>query len=88
MSTPPSVGRTVHYVARGSADGKYKPVCRAAIVTEVPDLLSEQPNTGPDGYVQAVHLMVCNPQGVFFDHDVPYDDDEKPGGTWHWPERL
>lgn len=31
----PSVGRIVHYVSRGSADGFFKPQCRAAIITVV-----------------------------------------------------
>jgi hypothetical protein len=25
---------------------------------------------------------------VFFVTDVPYDAEQKPGGTWHWPERF
>jgi hypothetical protein len=86
--TPPSVGRVVHYVSYGTPGGEYRPVCRAAIVTEVPELLSEQPNSGPEGYVQAINIMVCNPKGVFFVTDVPYDAEQKPGGTWHWPERF
>lgn len=71
----PSVGRIVHYVARGSADGRFPKVCRAAIVTEVPELLSEGPNDGT-----AAHLAVLNPTGMFFDRDVEFHDGaEKPG---------
>lgn len=72
MPQKPSVGRTVHYVARGSADGKFPPVCRAATVTEVDD-------TGRVG------LMVANPTGLFF-HPIAddggcayHDGAEQPG---------
>lgn len=94
----PSVGRDVHYVSRGSADGVYPAVCRAAKITEV----------GPDG---RVGLAILNPDGLHFhpltkNGGVAYDDrDDPPGGlpqgwvqldgpppgapgTWHWPERA
>ena len=92
-----TVGRVVHYVARGSADGKFLPVCRAALVSEVGD----DPET--------VGLAVLNPTGVFFqplaDGGVPLDaGQEQAGGgtwvrcargdrvyrrgTWHWPEHA
>lgn len=75
----PSVGRVVHYVARGSADGRFPKACRAATVTEV----------GKDG---VVGLMVANPTGLFFhplaDGGCPLDEEEKAGGTWHWPEMV
>lgn len=82
--TMPSVGRVVHYVARGSADGKFPKTCRAADVTEVE---SDQPTD------QRVGLMVKNPTGLFFhslaDGGCAYDGSEDPeGGTWHWPERV
>lgn len=86
----PSVGRVVHYMARGSADGVFPPVCRAATITEV--------NAGD---LTVVGLAVANPTGLFFhplsdggchqdepdDHD-PGADDPVRGGTWHWPERV
>jgi hypothetical protein len=31
---------------------------------------------------------VANPTGVFLNRDVPQDEDEHRGGTWHWPERV
>jgi hypothetical protein len=78
----PSISRDVHYVARGSADGKFPKTCRAAKVTEVLG--------GPD---QLVGLMVMNPTGIFFhslaDGGCAYDGSDDPeGGTWHWPERV
>lgn len=97
MHTPtPSVGRIVHYVSQGSPvqpDGsqRYPSVRRAAIITEVPELLSEGPNTGPDGYVPSVGLAVLNPTGIHFDRQVPYAEpngDELEPGTWHWPARV
>lgn len=91
----PSVGRDVHYVSRGSADGVYKPVCRAAKITEIPEYLEPFSPVGSggdvveyDGPVEPVHLIVFNPGGVFFDHDVPHDESDLLGGTWHWPERV
>jgi hypothetical protein len=86
----PTVGRIVHYVARGSADGVFPKTCRAAIITEV-DL---DQNTGHEGNVM---LCVLNPQGIFFD-SCDYDEGhiveklfrrpEYTPGTWHWPERV
>lgn len=76
----PSVGRIVHYVARGSADGIYPSVCRAALITEVgPDQ-----NTGHEGYVG---VAVLNPTGLFFHDACDYGESKEPG-TWHWPERV
>ena len=72
----PSVGRSVHYVARGSADGKFPPVCRAAIITEV-----------LDAHEGVVSVAVLNPSGLFFDRDLHHDFANHPG-TWHWPERV
>ena len=88
----PRVGDPVHYVARGSADGFFPPICRAAWVTEV----------APDGNVG---LFVANPTGLFFHplalaggvahHDGTAWTDAPvttcgcgtyPGGTWHHPE--
>jgi len=79
-----SVGRVVHYVARGSADGKFPKTCRAADITEV------SPGENPQGMVG---LMVKNPTGLFFhsiaDGGCAYDGSKDPaGGTWHWPERV
>lgn len=85
---PPAVGATVHYVSRGSLDGKFPPACRAATVTEVDPI---DPNR--------VGLCVINPTGLFF-HPLADDGgcvreqagertvEGKPappaGGTWHW----
>ena len=72
----PSVGRIVHYVSYGTPNGEYKSVCRAAIITEVPD----------DS--MAVSLMVANPTGLFFKDGIMHDSTENQAGTWHWPERT
>lgn len=77
----PSVGRIVHYMARGSADGAYPPVCRAAIITQVH--YDVDPDTG-EGYVG---VAVLNPSGMFFHESIDYDKDSAPG-SWHWPERV
>jgi hypothetical protein len=75
MSNPttPTVGRIVHYRSRGSADGVYPALCRAAVVTE-----EATPLLGK------LSLAVLNPTGMFFDTDVVRSDQMAPG-SWHWP---
>lgn len=81
MSPVPSVGRAVHYMSRGSADGVFLPACRAAEITEI----------DRDGNVG---LFVKNPDGLFLHSlghpsgPVPHNEETKAGGTWHWPERV
>ena len=75
----PTIGRIVHYQARGSADGVYPPEPRAAIVTQVHE-------DNGDGH--QVGLCVLNPTGMFFRAEVQQDEDAHASGTWHWPERT
>lgn len=75
----PSIGRIVHYVSYGTPGGEYTSQCRAAIVTAV--------GSDTSGIPMGC-LTVLNPGGMFFKSDVPYDEDGKLGGTWHWPERV
>lgn len=72
----PTIGRIVHYVSRGGADGSFPSTCRAAVVTEVPDA-----GASP----QALGLAVLTPDGLFFDRTIPYHAGGHPG-SWHWPE--
>ena len=83
----PSIGGIVHYHSYGTPGGEFLPEPRAAIVTEVPEMLPEQPNSGPESYVPAVHLCVLNPTGLFFNQNVPYSAEPKPG-HWSWPPRA
>lgn len=84
----PTVGRVVHYVARGSADGVFPPTCRTAFITEVEAV----DVAGVDAELQRVGLMVANPTGLFF-HSLAdggcehWVAEERRGGSWHWPER-
>lgn len=77
----PSIGRIVHYVARGSADGKFPPTCRAATITEVGD-------------AGRVGLVVVNPTGLFFHPladdggGVAYHDGAETPGSPHCPNRA
>jgi hypothetical protein len=85
-----SVGRIVHYVSYGTPGGEYKSECRAAVITEVPaplgpSLLSGGEVEWPDE--QPVSLCVLNPSGIFF-NECLRDEDERKGGTWHWPECI
>ena len=84
----PTIGRIVHYVARGSADGKFPPVSRVAIVTEVLD--EDEVDKALEGG-ELVGLCVINPTGLFF-HPLSaggcaHDEAGAPG-TWHWPPRA
>jgi hypothetical protein len=74
----PSVGRIVHYVSRGSADGRYPSVCRAAVITA----LTEHPTLFVD-------LCVLNPEGLYFLSGAQAQPaEDRVPGTWHWPERV
>lgn len=71
----PSVGRIVHYQSYGTPKGEYKPLARAAVVTEVDE----------DG--STVGLCVLNPTGQFFNQHVPFSPTPEPG-YWNWPPRV
>lgn len=86
----PSVGRIVHYVSYGTPGGEFQSVCRAAVIAEVSGGAPPRVGSGGElleGEPPVVSLVVLNPQGLFF-NDCVQDEDEKRGGTWHWPERL
>ncbi|AXH67914.1 hypothetical protein J4T99_gp118 [Mycobacterium phage Bromden] len=83
----PAVGRIVHYQSYGTPKGEYLPEPRAAVITAIPELLPEQPNSGPEGYVPSVSLAILNPTGMFFNEYVPYADEPTPG-HWNWPPRV
>lgn len=72
----PSIGRIVHYWSHGSADGTYKPECRAAVVTAVKGGWND-----PQGVRQwVVDLTVFNPEGLFIKQDCRQDEGaETPG---------
>lgn len=77
--TRPIVGDAVHYVARGSADGVFKPECCAAIITKAPAAGRGRPTKKLD-------LFVMTPTGNHH-QSVLQDEDTKAGGTWHFIER-
>lgn len=75
----PAVGSLVHYVSYGSTNDEYLPTCRAAMVAEVGQWITEhETGDGPDGagrpvrhltqvfYDDALALAVINPTGMFF----------------------
>lgn len=95
----PTVGRDVHHVARGSADGHYAPDIRPAKITRV--------HYGHDDATPPVSLVVWTEEGQFWPKAVSYHGgvpDETPpfspyyrcpitslaypGGSWHWPPRV
>ncbi len=97
MGQKPSVGRTVHYVSHGTpprSDGSqaYTSECRAAIITEVgpeseSNLQLAEVEHWDEEARHLVGLCVLNPTGQFFNRDVRWDPNNRPG-TWHWPSRI
>lgn len=85
----PSVGRIVHYVSYGTPGGEYTKECRAAIVTFAhPDFQHIHNGELAEIKTGVVNVTVFNPEGIHFNNGVEqYEGDDKPGGTWHWPER-
>jgi len=73
----PAISEPVHYVARGSADGVFKPTCCAAIVTSAPTAGRGRPS-------KKVDLFVMTPTGNHHQACLQ-DEDTKAGGTWHYP---
>ena len=71
----PSVGRIVHYQSYGSPGGEFKPQPRAAIITEVYDDRT------------AVGLAVLNPTGMYFNQNIEFSEEPKPG-HWSWPAKV
>lgn len=69
----PTVGRMVYYKSRGSADGVYPPLNRAAVVTSVDN------TQGPNKW--CVTLCVMSPEGLFFTQLL--DQGQQPG-QWDW----
>lgn len=97
----PSVGRIVHYVSYGTPGGEYASRCRAAVIADVGcwvtvDTQNLVPHNATEGHrardlrqwfiEDSCTLAVLNPTGEFF-NECRHDEDEKRGGTWHWPER-
>lgn len=74
MSQIPSVGRIVHYQSFGTPNGEYKSKPIAAIITQV-------------NSEQKVGLCIFNPTGLFFNPDVQFSEEPKPG-CWSWPPRV
>jgi hypothetical protein len=78
MNCDKRIGEKVHYVARGSADGVYPPICRCAFVVGVRE--------SSDGHGEHHDLCVLNPEGLFFNKGVVFDQSGKAPGTWHYIE--
>lgn len=78
------VGMDAHYMSRGSADGVFAPVCRAAKVTE----LCSGAHCGKSSYSADVGLCILNPTGMYFERHVEHDEDYRSPGTWHFLEHC
>ncbi len=62
MKTKPMIGQSVYYKSRGSMDGVFPPTDRAAIITDIKEIISSGVNIGEF----EVRLCVMNPEGLFF----------------------
>jgi hypothetical protein len=80
MTVQPTVARNVHYY---DFDRYGELKAYAAIVTDVPELLSEGPNSGPDGYTKSVSLAIFQPLGTIYIINAPYSD-EPEARHWSW----
>lgn len=69
MSSPPTVGRIVHY--RTYDNARQDSRCVPAIVSEVHE-------------EQKIGLHAFLPSGTFLDRNVRHDEDQDDA-TWHWP---
>lgn len=78
LERAPEIWGQVHYVSHGSPGGEYPSVCRAAVIAEV------YPRFNKDE-TRACALVVFNPSGILF-CDSHQDENDRPGGTWHWPD--
>lgn len=76
----PSVGRVVHYVARGSKDGVFPVTCRAAIITEV------VPGNAAARDPERVGLAVLNPDGALFARDIRFNETAETPGDPNCPD--
>lgn len=75
----PTIGRIVYYKSRGSADGMYPSVDRAAIVTDVKEVPEYGPHeVGGQTPGWKVKLSVFNPEGIYFTPNW-LDQGDKPG---------
>lgn len=78
MNTIPTVGRMVYYKSLGSANGKFPPANRAAIVTDVKEVTATD---GSGAVTNQVRLCVINPTGQFFSDWL---DQGQETGQWDW----
>lgn len=93
--TKPTIGRIVHYVSRGSADGVYPPVHVPFIVTAVEEIDHENEevfmltlDNEVEGPIEAfVSGWTFNNRGQRYEEGVPFMGDQVGVATCHWPER-
>jgi len=82
----PKVGDLVHYMSHGTpqrADGSQEHrsgLCRAAIITEVPEYEDVTRNGMNDRWIASI--CVLNPSGMYFDQNIP---EAMAHGGWHRP---
>lgn len=77
----PTVGRMVYYKARGSADGVFPKVDRAAIVTDVREVDHPENGDGVGGGAFECRLSIHNPDGLMFSGWLSQGQE---GGQWDW----
>ncbi len=81
VALKPTVGRMVYYKARGSADGVFPKVDRAAVITDVRDVDTTNQTSENMAVSYQVRVCVMNPEGLFFS---AWLDQGQEGGQWDW----
>lgn len=76
----PTVGRVVYYKSRGSKDNLFPSTDRAAIITDVREIVTSMEEANTQGRIE-VRLAVLNPEGLFFSSWLTQG--EQPG-QWDW----
>ena len=79
MEQKPTVGRIVHYHPPTECVGPESLCTYAAIISQV--------NPYPVGGIETVELATFGPNSLYFQHNVPFSDEPKPG-HWNWPPRV
>lgn len=95
LTRSPHISDQVHYVSRGSADGHYLAMCRAATITQVLTAAYLGSYKIDPEQAMTVGLFVMNPEGTYHltlegaggcKYALARPGHQLTGGTWHWAD--
>ena len=80
-------GRFVHYVIK---EGEHRAAMIIRSWGKPGEAGSDHPNLYVflDGSSDTYHGIATPDVNILWRRSVPYDDETKRPGTWHWPERV